>query len=192
MSPPSDPPSTLVSPQVRRLCWLVRIVGALLLALTLVLYLGTWAFPDLALWNTHWGAMMRIGGLPVNAGVALAPGDRFVLGAVCVPYLVCLVWAFRHLELMLRGFLRAEFFESATVRHLRAFAGFLLLAKALSLAAAHARVALSVTSGQSHGRFVFNVSSDELALIRLCALIFLVAHMMDEGRHLAEENRSFL
>ena len=30
------------------------------------------------------------------------------------------------------------------------------------------------------------------ALLLLCALIFLIAHLMEEGNRLAEENRSFL
>jgi hypothetical protein len=182
-----------VSLHIRRLCVLVRAVGVLLLASVLVLYLGTWAFPDAGLWNQHWAAMARIGGLPPNAGSGLAPVDRFIVGAVSVPYLICLVWAFRHLELMLRGFERAEFFDRATVRHLRAFAALLLVAKALGMVAVHVRVGMLAslaTPGQR--RFVFNVSSDELAVIVLCALIFLIAHMMDEGRNLAEENRSFL
>jgi Protein of unknown function (DUF2975) len=182
-----------ISPQVRRLCLLVRVAALLLLASVLALYLGTWAFPDLGLWSQHWALMARVGGLPLNAGATLAPGDQFVLGAVSVPYLACLVWAYWHLELLLRGFERGEFFEQATIRHLRAFAGLLLVAKALSLMAGHVRVAMfTALTGPNHMRIAINVSSDELALLLLCALIFLVAHMMEEGHRLAEENRSFL
>lgn len=185
--------TTQISPQVRRLCLLVRVVGALLLASVLALYLGTWAFPDLDLWNQHWALLARVAGLPPTAGSGLPAGERFALGAVTLPYLACLVWAFCHLELLLRGFGRGEFFEKATVRHLRAFAGLLLLAKALSLVAGHARVAMyTAWTAPSHMRIAINASSDELALILLCALIFLIAHMMDEGHRLAEENRSFL
>jgi Protein of unknown function (DUF2975) len=182
-----------ISSQVRRLCLLVRIVGVVLLASVLALYLGAWAFPDLELWSQHWALVARVAGLPPTAGIGLPPGERFALGAVTLPYLVCLVWAFCHLELLLRGLERAEFFEKATVRHLRAFAGLLLVAKALALIAGHVRVALFMAwTGPSHTRIAVNASSDELALILLCALIFLIAHMMDEGHRLAEENRSFL
>jgi Protein of unknown function (DUF2975) len=179
--------------KVRRLCWLVRAVALTLLASVLVLYLGTWAFPDLGLWDQHWARMARIGALPADAARTLAGSDRFLVGAVCLPYLIALVWAFRHLGLMLRGFERGEFFERATVAHLRAFAGFLLLAKGLSLIANHVRVGLfAPLVGLAHGRISFNISSDELALLLLCALIFLIAHLMEEGNRLAEENRSFL
>ena len=37
-----------------------------------------------------------------------------------------------------------------------------------------------------------NLTSDELALLLVCAVIFLIAHLMDEGGRLAEENRGFL
>ncbi len=185
--------TTQISPQVRRLCLLVRVVGLLLLASVLALYLGTWAFPDLELWNQHWALLARVAGLPPTAGSGLPAGQRIALGAVTLPYLACLVWAFCHLELLLRGFGRGEFFEKATVRHLRAFAGLLLLAKALSLIAGHVRVAMfTAWTAPSHMRIAINMSSDELALLLLCAVIFLIAHMMEEGHRLAEENRSFL
>jgi len=185
--------TTVASSQVRRLCWVVRAVGASLLAVVLLSYLAPWALPDLDLWSQHWAKMARVGGLSPNAIVALTPGERFLLAAVAFPYLVCLVWAFRHLHEMLRGFEHAEFFGSATVGHLRAFAGFLLLAKALSLFAGHMRIGMYVGwTRPAPATFAFNISSDELALIVLCALIFLIAHMMEEGRRLEEENRSFL
>ncbi len=180
-------------PGIRRLCWLIRAVGAVFLLFVLASYLATWLWPDLALWNEHWARMARVGGLAPNAASALAPGERFLLGAVMLPYLASLVWAFHHLDRMLRGFAQGAFFERATVGHLRAFAGYLLLARALALLAVHARVYLMVQwSGAGNIRTVFEVSSDELALLLMCALFFLIARMMEEGRRLDEENRSFL
>jgi len=183
--------ATTVLPKVKRLCWLVRGVAIALVGSVLVLYLATWAFPDLAIWDQHWAKIARIGGFPPTAARDLAGSDRFVFGAVCLPYLASLVWAFRHLGLMLRGFERGEFFERSTVAHLRAFSGFLLLAKALALLAAHARMAIYAPV-PGHPQVMFNISSDELALLLLCALIFLIAHLMEEGNRLAEENRGFL
>jgi hypothetical protein len=182
---------TPVLPKVKRLCWLVRAVAIAFVGSVLVLYLSTWIFPDLAIWDQHWAKMMRIGGFAPTAAKDLSGSDRFFFGAVCLPYLVTLVWAFHHLGLMLRGFERGEFFERATVAHLRAFAGFLLLAKAFALIAGHVRVAM-FTPLAGHPKVLFSISSDELALLLLCALIFLIAHLMEEGDRLAEENRSFL
>ena len=58
---------TTVSPKIRRLCWLVRAVAIVLLGSVLLLYLGSWLFPDLAVWDQHWARIARVGGLPVKA-----------------------------------------------------------------------------------------------------------------------------
>jgi hypothetical protein len=179
--------------KIRRLCWLVRAVGVALLASVLFLYLASWLLPDLALWDQHWARMARIGGLPVKAANAFSGGARFLVGALMLPYLACLVWAFHHLNRLLAGFERGDFFERVTVKHLRGFAGYLLLAKALSLAAVHVRVAMYLPLSTGAGpRVAFDITSDDLALLLLCALIFLIAHLMEEGDRLAEENRGFL
>ena len=87
----------------------------------------------------------------------------------------------------------ARFFERATVGHLRAFSGYLLLAKLLSLLAMHARVAAMVhLVGHEHVRAVVNLSADDMSVLLMCALFFLIARMMEEGRKLAEENRGFV
>ncbi len=180
-------------PKIRRRCRLIRAAGSVFLLFVLASYLATWIWPDLALWNQPWARIARIGGLPPNAASALAPGDRFLLGALAVPYLVSLVWAFHHLDRMLRGFEQGAFFGHATVGHLRAFAGYLLLAKVLALFAVHARVFMMAhVYGTERMHVAVSVSSDELALLLMCALFFLIARMMEEGRRLDEENRSFL
>lgn len=181
-----------VPAKIRRLCWLVRGVAIALLASVLVLYLGSWLFPDLALWDQHWARVARVGGLPIKSLGLMDGMDRFLAGASTLPYLGCLAWAFHHLNGMLRGFERGEFFERATVRHLRAFSGLLLLAKGLSLGAMHVRVALYAGVAPPGSRVALNLTSDELALLLVCAVIFLIAHLMDEGGRLAEENRGFL
>ena len=178
--------------KIRRLCWLVRAVALVLLASVLLLYLGSWLFPEWALWDNHWARMARIGGLPAKASASLQGADYFLVGAACLPYLACLALAFFHLDRMLRAFERGDFFERATVRHLRAFAGLLLLAKALSFAANHIRLWIYMPVAAPGTKFVFSMTSDELALLLMCALFFLIAHLMDEGNRLAEENRGFL
>jgi hypothetical protein len=181
-----------VALKVRRLCWLIRTVGIVLLASVFALYLASWLFPDAGVWDQHWARMARIGALPAKAAAAFTGAERFTIGAVFLPYLAVLAWAFFHLDRMLAAFQRGEFFARATVAHLRSFAGLLLLAKGLSLAANHVRVAMYAPLGAPGTKFAFNVSSDELALILMCALIFLIAHLMEESDRLAEENRSFL
>jgi len=178
--------------KIRRLCWLVRGVGVLLLVSVFVLYLSTWAFPDLDVWKQHWARIASVGALPPRAAASFEGMDRFLVGAASVPYLACLAWAFFHLHRMLRGFERGAFFERSTVRHLRTFSGLLLLAKFLSLGAAHIRVAMYLPVAAPGTRVGFSLTGDDLALLLLCALFFLIAHLMDEGDRLAEENRAFL
>jgi hypothetical protein len=182
----------IAAPKIRRLCWLVRGLAALWLALVLFLYLGTWLAPEWSLWDLHWARLARVGGLSTKAVGQFAGADRVLVGAAALPYLACLVWAFHHLARMLASFERGEFFELAAVRHLRAFAGLLLLAKGLSLLAVHVRVAMYVHVAAPGSRVQFSATGDDLAMLLLCALIFLIAHLMEEGQRLAEENRGFL
>ena len=61
----------------------------------------------------------------------------------------------------------------------------------MSLVAAHVRVAMYAPIAGA-ANLSFSMTSDELALLLLCALIFLIAHLMEEGGRLADENRGFL
>jgi hypothetical protein len=179
--------------RVLRLCRVVRTAGVALLAIVLAAYaLPTFA-PGLSLWNQHWAHVAAVGGLPVAWIAALGTGDRLLLAAVALPYLACLIWAFVHLHRMLRGFERGDFFAASTIRHLRAFAGLILLARILAMAAGHLRVAIAASLHESLTTHpVLNITSDELALVMLCTLIFLIAHMLEKGGRLEDENRSFL
>jgi hypothetical protein len=78
------------------------------------------------------------------------------------------------------------------VSDLRAFSGLLLIAKGLALLAMHVRVGLVVHLLGTKTRMAINLSSDDLAILLLCALFFAIAGMMEEGRRLAEENRGFV
>ena len=46
--------------------------------------------------------------------------------------------------------------------------------------------------GHESVRAMVNLSSDDMAVLLMCALFFLIARMMEEGRRLAEENRGFI
>jgi len=185
--------TTPVPARVLVLCRLVRTVGAALLAFVLAAYaLPTFA-PGLSVWSQHWAQVAAVGGLPVAWITSFGTSDRLLLVAVALPYLACLGWAFVHLHGLLGGFERGEFFAAATIRHLRLFAGLVLAARLLAMVAGHARVAIGLPlHGGTPGRVVLNVTSDELALVLLCSLIFLIAHMLEEGGRLEDENRGFL
>jgi hypothetical protein len=46
--------------------------------------------------------------------------------------------------------------------------------------------------GASGRRTAVGVSSEELLLVLVCALFFLITNLMHEGRRLAEENEGFI
>jgi hypothetical protein len=176
---------------IRRLCRLIRWGSIVFITGVLGIYVLTWCWP----WVSGTGhlPLIHIAGLPSNAMASLSPTERLLIAAISLPYLCALVWAFYRLGKMLSGFERAEFFERATVGHLRAFAGYLLLAKALSLGAMHLRVSVMVhVLGHNNMPVRMNLSNDDMAVLLMCALFFLVARMMEEGRRLAEENREFV
>lgn len=182
-----------VSPAIRRLCLLIRLGGAFFVVGVLAIYVITWCWPVIHLAGHPLMVKLHLAGLPATALSELSAGDRLLIGAISLPYLAAFIWAFTRLDRMLRGFARGEFFESETVGHLRAFSGYLLLAKLLSLIAMHARVAVLVhLLGHERVRAVVNLSSDDMAVLLMCALFFLIARMMEEGRRLAEENREFI
>ncbi len=181
-----------ISPGIRRLCRLIRIGGAVFVTGVVAIYVITWCWPATA-GGPHFLFKLHLGGLAANALADLSMTERLLIGSISLPYLAALIWAFYRLDRMLRRFERGEFFDQETVGHLRAFSGYLLLAKLLSLLAMHARVgALVQLIGHDRVRAVVNLSSDDMAVLLMCALFFLIARMMEEGRRLAEENRGFI
>lgn len=178
---------------INKLCRWIRVGGGIFVVSVLLVYLITWCWPGMPRTGNHAMVLLHLAGLPATAMAEMPVITRLLIASISLPYLLTLLWAFYRLNLMLRGFERAEFFEAATVGHLRAFAGFLLLAKVFSLAAMHARVGVMAhIQGHQHSLIKVNLSSDDMAVLLMCALFFLVARMMEQARRLAEENREFI
>ena len=178
---------------IKRLCRWIRLGSIVFITGVIVIYVVTWSWPGMPGHGNYVMLKLHLAGLPASAMASLPFAERILVASISLPYLAALLWAFYRLGQMLRGFERGEFFERATVGHLRAFAGFLLLAKALSLAAMHLRVgALVHLLGYEHMRVMVNLSSDDMAVLLMCALFFLIARMMEEGRRISEENREFI
>ncbi len=178
---------TEISSSLLRLCRLIRYGSVLFIAGVLALYFFTWCLPEMAPFH------VRLAGLPADALAQLDLQGRMMMAAISLPYLAALLWAFYRLHKMLAGFERGEFFERATVGHMRAFSGYLLLAKLLSLAAMHARVHLAAHMKLISGHVGFiNLSNDDMAVILMCAVFFLIARTLEEARRIAEENREFV
>lgn len=136
---------------------------------------------------------IHLAGVSSTTLAALTMEQRLTLASASLPYLLFLVLAFYRLDRLLAAFARGEYFDTKTVGHLRAFSGFLLLAKLLALAAMHGRSAMvsHMTNATVHTTSL-NLSNDDLAVLLMCGLFFVLAKMMEEGRRLAEENREFV
>jgi uncharacterized membrane protein YbaN (DUF454 family) len=184
-------PSPLTA--VQQLSRWIRFGAILFISCVVAIYALTWIWPEIT--SAHSPLVhVHLAGISSQVLAQLTVGERLLVAAVSLPYLATLAWAFHRLVRMLRQFEAGKFFERETVRDLRAFSGLLLAAKVLALAAMHARVAIVLhLLGPRKGNVaIVNLSSDDLAILLLCALFFAIAGMMEEGRRLAEENRGFV
>jgi len=178
---------------VRRLSRWIRYGAVFFIACVLAIYAVSFLLPEVSHGHRHVALALHLAGVPMNVLASLSTTERLLIAAASIPYLAVLAWAFYRLTRMLRKFEAGRFFERETVSDLRAFSGLLLIAKLLALIAMHVRSAMVVhLLGHHHVRLAVNLSSDDLAILLLCALFFAIAGMMEEGRRLAEENREFV
>ena len=180
-------------PSIQRMCLWLRIASVLFIVGVLAIYLLSWLVPELS-GGTHVRIMrLHLAGVSSDVMAQLTTAQRLQLSVVSLPYLAVLIWAFVRLDKLLQSFGRNDFFTRQAIGHLRAFSGLLLIAKVLALAVMHVRAGMVVhLLGHTSQRITLNLSNDDLAVMLMCGLFFLVARMMEEGRRLAEENREFV
>lgn len=170
----------------------VRAIAVVLALLQLLYFTLSWILP----WATQLGPVavtFSPRGLEAGAVAGLAPGLRWS-GVLCaLPALLLLGHAFLRLDRMLRACAGGRMFALETVGHMKAFAASLLGALTLTVLepALRAFVWRLVAGGPPRPLNV-GVSSEELMLVLICALFFVVASMMHEARRLAEDNEGFV
>ena len=132
-------------------------------------------------------------GLEFNALLAL-PLERRLLGAALgLPALLAMGYGLWRLDRMLLNVERGAMFAAATIAHLRAFAGAILLATLLSMVETPLRAILFRLLPGAPGRGTpMGINSEELMLLLLCGLFYLITRMLHEGRRLLEENEGFV
>jgi hypothetical protein len=170
-------------------CTLIRALLALCVSVQVAFFVLSWsgALPaDGVVQISAKGlstAQMRALDLPQRAaGIALG-----------LPALLALCYGMARLARLLANVGRGATFDRATIGHLRAFAGATLLSTLLSVAEPPLRAAvLRFGFGAPAPTFSVGVSSEELLLVLVCALFFLITNLMHEGRRLAEENEGFV
>ena len=131
-------------------------------------------------------------GISSAAKLAMTPAQRAVGAAVGLPALLVLTYGLWRLDRLLLNFHRLDLFTAESIGHLRMFAGATLLATGLSILELPIRsVALcAMQRGQCEVMMKFN--SEQLMMMLVCALFYLITRLMQEGRRLAEENESFI
>ncbi|MFC5476596.1 DUF2975 domain-containing protein [Massilia suwonensis] len=170
----------------------VRTIAGVLALLQLLYFTLSWLWPEASqLGPVHISFTPR--GLETGVVAGLPPALRWS-GMLCaLPALLLLVYAFLRLDRMLRACASGRMFALETVGHMKAFAAALLGALLLTVLepALRALVWRLVAGGPPRPVNV-GVSSEELMLVLICALFFVVASMMHEARRLAEDNEGFV
>jgi len=171
---------------------LVRFLSVLLALLQLAYFLLSWIFPEpVQVGPVTMNFYPR--GMGTNAVAGLAPGLRWA-GVLCaLPALLLLGYALLRLDRMLGACAGGRMFALRTVGHMKAFAAALLGTLVLTVIepALRAFVWRHALGGGVQGVQV-GVSSEELMLVLICALFFVVASMMHEARRIAEDNEGFV
>ena len=183
-----------VSTEIRRWCRILRLGILLFVLAVLCLYAAVWIWPQVNIGHQPGQFVLQSAQAQPDAIQSLAAGDRLLLALAGLPYFLALGYALYRLDHLLRNFQRGEFFDAATVGHLRAFSGYVLVAKVVALITMHIRgfMLLQMLGPQIRAHMGIRLSNDDIAVLLMCALFFLVARMMEEGRRLAEENREFV
>ena len=171
---------------------IVRLLSAVLGLLQLAYFLLAWIAPE----PLQFGPVtMRFYPRGIGGGTVagLAPGLRWT-GILCaLPALLLLGYALLRLDRMLRACADGQMFALRTVGHMKAFAASLLGALVLTVIEPALRVVVWRHGFGGPVRPVnVGVSSEELTLVLICALFFVVASMMHEARRIAEDNEGFI
>jgi len=123
----------------------------------------------------------------------LAPALRWSGLACALPALLTLGYALWRLDRMLDACARGQMFARRTVGHMKAFAGGVLATLVLTIVEPALRALVWKLGFGDRGRAVnVGISSEELTLVLVCALFFLLAAMMHAARRIAEDNEGFV
>jgi hypothetical protein len=170
----------------------VRVLSAALGLLQLAYFLLSWIAPA----STQVGPVAVSffpRGMEAGAVAGLTPALRWA-GTLCaLPALAVLGYALVRLDRMLKACASGQMFALQTVGHMKAFAAGLLAALTLNVIEPALRALVWRLGLGGPARAVnVGVSSEELMLVLICALFFVVASMMHEARRIAEDNEGFI
>lgn len=136
---------------------------------------------------------LSVKGMSLEQTRALDPAQRAACAAVGLAPLLALCYGLLRLARLIGKVRGGALFDRVTVGHLRAFAGATLLSTVLSILEPPVRtLLLRFGFGVPSRGISIGINSEELMLVLVCALFFLVTNLLHEGRRLAEENEGFV
>ncbi len=131
--------------------------------------------------------------LSVEQMHAMPLAQRLAGAALGLPALLALCYGMWRLARALGNVERQALFALDTIGHLRAFAGATLGATVLAIVEVPLRaLVLHFGFTRNDVKLSIGVTSDQVLLILVCALFYLVIRMMHAARRLAEENEGFV
>jgi len=176
-------------------CRLIRgllFVCALIQVLYFVLA-WTGISPQLASWHMQvsargmgWGDLQQLSAAQLGLGIALA-----------LPALVCMLYGLWQLHRLLSALQSPEgkkqMFSLSNIASLRGFAGALALSTFAGILEMPLRLlAYKLLPESSIHKLSISVNAEELVLLLVCFVFYLVTGMLHEGHRLAEENEGFI
>ncbi len=131
-------------------------------------------------------------GLDAAIARTLAPSLKLTGAVIGLPSLLTLCYGLWHLARLAANLARNAPFELANIAHLRGFAGAVLLSTIFSIIEVPLRAFAWLMAFDVRGPLAVGVSGDQLLVIVMCGLLYLVVRLMHEGRRLAQENEGFV
>lgn len=160
----------------------VRILVMLAVASQLLAFVLAWtSWLPSAFFMQLWPA-----GLSADGARVLDAGQRWSGMLLGLPSLALLCYGLWQLARLAANASRGAMFDLANIVCLRRFAGAILLSTAFAIIETPLR-ALAWNTPLSIG-----VSGDQLLVMLMCGLFYLVVRLMHEGRRLAQENEGFV
>ena len=179
--------------QLFRLCHVIRWMLLTFLIVQIGFFVLAWVMPSpIQLGPLH--IQFDPQGLAPDAIHNLDGMQRVIGILIGMPGLLVLTYGVRRLGQTLTEFQNGTIFAVQTIGHLRAFAGATLAASVLFNAEKPLRnMALNLASGgATNFPIPIEVTSNELLLLLVGGLFYLIVGVMQEGRRLSEENEGFV
>lgn len=131
-------------------------------------------------------------GLDAASARALAPSLKMTGALFGLPSLLTLCYGLWRLAQLAANMARTAPFDLANIAHLRGFAGAILVSTVLSIIEVPLRILVWRAAFDLRGMMSIGVSGDQLLMMLMCGLFYLVVRVMHEGHRLARENEGFV